>query len=923
MAQGIRSFFGSISFKIGVIVLALVATTGVAIVTSLGVFRETVRSVDELVTEDLPVLRIALEMGNSVSELNKKMVAILSADSPEALTRLRTDTQADLAALRSALEQAGLDGDAAAAEAAGEVAEGLAALIEGRLLAFEAAALQDAEIAALFDVNAMISERMQEVRDTAYFDMVIGGETAVGAVGASLERLVVEDFRSLRDALGLRVEINVLQGVALAMVPGLDAADQAIIRDVAAGSIARLRSLTGGISANSPLAALDGDLLLLGDAASNLVEVGPLRGAPQRAEIQRLVPEVDRALTIVLDDLSFMLEINAADTTEANAASIETLLSRDVAPLIEAALVEARARDLVSSALRLALTRTESAHVREIAAVETARRALSDGLERAPEALVPTLRDLLALTEPSASLATSRLSGIRAEEGAMSGFRTANTALVRIGSLSDQRAGASLDRFETASGAIQARIDQSIETLLAVAGVGALIAVLAPLMAWMTLIRPLGRATRATSRLATGDLSAVDGLHPGSGEVGRLTEALLVFRDGLRDKMRLEDEEKRAASERASAARAAEEAARAAEAAEALAAAERERQQRARDAAEEAERSRLRELAEAERRVMQEKQTAVVQALAEGLGRLAAGDLDARIVEPFDESYERLRLDFNAAVTTLNAVISEVLQSANNIAGDSRSIAQAASDLSRRTEGSAAQLERAVATLGELTALVSEARDRTVSAEETVQRTVTGSEQGQDTLTRAVSAMETIQTSSQRVAKIIDVIEDIAFQTNLLALNAGVEAARAGEAGRGFTVVATEVRALAQRSSDSAREINTLLSQSREDVRRGVDLVTEVSGALSGVREAISYLSSDFEAIAKAASEQTSGIGDINGAVAGIEQATQQNVAMVEETTAASEALSKEAAHLMELLARFNLSNPQASAPTQASQRAA
>jgi methyl-accepting chemotaxis protein len=919
MAQSFKGFFGSISVKIGAIVLALIATTAVAITTSLGVFRETVGSVEELVTEDLPVLRVALELGNSVSALNTGMVAILSAESQDALALQRIETQADLDALRNALALAGMTGDPIASEAVGAVSAGLTGLIDGRVAAFEASDLKDAEIAALFEMNALISERVQEVRDIAYFDIVIGGETAVAA---SLDRLVVEDFRSLRDALGLRVEINVLQGVALAMAPGLDAADQSNIREVAAASLARIRSLADGISAASPLATLADDLRLLADAAEGLIEVGPMRGARQRAEINRLVPDVDRALGVILDDLSFMLEINASDTAEANAASIETLLSRDVAPLIEAALVEARARDLVSSALRLALTTTEPDHAREVTRVESARRTLSDGLDRAPEALIPPLRDLLALTDPVAALATSRLAGIQAGQGAMSGFRTANTALAQIGTLSDRRARASLDRFEAAGGAIQSRIDTSIDTLLTVAAVSALIAVLAPIMAWATLIRPLGRATRATSRLATGDLSAVDGMDPGPGEIGRLTEALLVFRDGLRDKIRLEAEEKRAASDRAAAEPVAVEAARAAQDAEAQAVAERNRQQRAREAAEAVERTRLRELTEAERHAMQEKLTAVVQALAEGLGKLAAGDLDARISQPFDESYEGLRLEFNAAVTTLNAVISEVLQSANNIAGDSRSIAQAANDLSRRTEGSAAQLERAVATLGGLTALVSEARTRTVSAEETVQRTVTGSEQGQNTLTRAVSAMETIQNSSQRVAKIIDVIEDIAFQTNLLALNAGVEAARAGDAGRGFTVVATEVRALAQRSSDSAREINNLLSQSRDDVRRGVELVTEVSGALSGVRDAISNLSNDFMAIAASASEQSSGIGDINGAVAGIEQATQQNVAMVEETTAASEALSKEAAHLIELLARFRLSDTKAAAQG-ASQKAA
>lgn len=916
MASVLKDFFGSISVKIGAIVVALVATTAVSITTSLGVFRETTRSVEALVTEDLPVVRTSLELGDAVSTLNEGMVAILAAGNRFAIIDQRNLTGSQLERLQSALDAAGLRGDTVVDAAVADYSAGLNDLIDARLDVFQSAENTDASIAALLAVNALISEDLIEVRDEAYFAMVVGAEDAVGAVGASLDRLVVEDFRSLRDALGLRVEINVLQGVAMAMVPGLEAAEQTIVRDIALAAAVRAGGIIDGIDPASPLAALTDDLRLLTAAAKALIEAGPVAGIRHKNEIITLVPDIDRKLTDILDELSFMLEINAADTADANSAAIETLLSRDVAPLIETARLEALAGDLVASALRLALTRTEAAHAREVGTVEQARRELSGAIDGAPEVLVSLLNNLLAVTDPAAAIATSRLSGIRAEASVVRSFETANAALLQIDAVSDDRAVASLNRIETAGGAIQQRIGQSVNTLVTIGIVSGLIAILAPIFAWLTLIHPLGRATRATSRLATGDLSAVDGLRPGSGEIGHLTGALMVFRDGLRDKIRLEAEEKRTAAERVAAERAAEAAARAAEAAEAQATAETERRQRERAAVEEAERTRIREQAEAERRVMQEKQTAVVRALADALGRLAAGDLNTRIAEPFEDSYERLRLDFNAAVSTLHSVISEVRLSANNIAGDSRSISEAANDLSRRTEGSAAQLQKAVATLDGLTALVTVAHDRTVSAGSTVQKTVAQSEQGKNTLTRAITAMEAIQTSSQHVEKIIGVMDDIAFQTNLLALNAGVEAARAGEAGRGFAVVASEVRALAQRSSDSAREINSLLSLSKDDVQRGVSQVTEVSVDLSGVREAISNLSKDFEAIAASASEQSSGINDLNDSVTRIERATQQNVAMVEETTAASEALSKEASHLMELLSRFRLASHAEARPT-------
>ncbi|MGR3620755.1 methyl-accepting chemotaxis protein, partial [Pseudophaeobacter sp.] len=171
----------------------------------------------------------------------------------------------------------------------------------------------------------------------------------------------------------------------------------------------------------------------------------------------------------------------------------------------------------------------------------------------------------------------------------------------------------------------------------------------------------------------------------------------------------------------------------------------------------------------------------------------------------------------------------------------------------------------------------------------------------------AVSAMTEIEASSNHIGQIISVIDDIAFQTNLLALNAGVEAARAGEAGKGFAVVASEVRALAQRSSDAAMEIKTLIGDSSKQVARGVDLVGKAGDALASITGQVSHISKLVSGIAEGAVEQSTGLGEINTGVTQLDQVTQQNAAMVEQSTAAGQLLSTDSSKLAELIARFSI----------------
>jgi methyl-accepting chemotaxis protein len=327
---------------------------------------------------------------------------------------------------------------------------------------------------------------------------------------------------------------------------------------------------------------------------------------------------------------------------------------------------------------------------------------------------------------------------------------------------------------------------------------------------------------------------------------------------------------------------------------------------------------------EEERRAMQDSQARVVDALRKGLEALAEGDLTTRIDEAFTEDYEQLRNDFNIAADKLLEAMRGVIENADLITGEASEISSAADDLSARTEKQAATLEETASALDELTSSVRSAADGASHANEIVGKARENAEASGEVVREAVGAMGEIESSSTQISKITGVIDDIAFQTNLLALNAGVEAARAGEAGRGFAVVASEVRALAQRSSDAAREINELISASGGQVKRGVSLVGQAGEALKGIVESVSEISRHVSEIAVSSREQSSGLAEINAAVNQLDQVTQQNAAMFEETTAASHALTREAETLARTMGRFRTGEAQAAAPVDfASRRAA
>lgn len=296
-----------------------------------------------------------------------------------------------------------------------------------------------------------------------------------------------------------------------------------------------------------------------------------------------------------------------------------------------------------------------------------------------------------------------------------------------------------------------------------------------------------------------------------------------------------------------------------------------------------------------------------VDAIGKGLKKLANCELDQSIDEAFIPSLDKLREDFNHSVSTVNATLLQIGQNASEINNGSSEIRSASDELSKRTEQQAAAVEETAAAIEQITVNVDSTAKLASEAGSLVKTTKDEVERSGEVVNKAVSAMSDIRQSSDQIADIIGVIDDIAFQTNLLALNAGVEAARAGEAGKGFAVVAQEVRELAQRSATAAKEIKDLITRSGSQVQSGVDLVAETGEALKAIVTFVTDVNEHFGKIDVATQEQAAGLQEVNKAVNSIDQGTQQNAAMAEEVTASSHSLASEVGQLNALLAEFKL----------------
>jgi len=426
---------------------------------------------------------------------------------------------------------------------------------------------------------------------------------------------------------------------------------------------------------------------------------------------------------------------------------------------------------------------------------------------------------------------------------------------------------------------IVARSHRSLFIFVGVASAAIVLGLIVSLLLARGIGKPVREITATMRGLADGNLDLAVPHGGRRDEIGIMAGTIEVFRKGLVERRNLE-----------------------AEAAQQRQVADQQRQQseEARRQNEEERRKNIEAQAKAA-----EEQSLAAQALAGGLSRLAEGDLTVRIDEGFPEAYRQIKDDFNTTMVRLAETMKALTLATTEVSGASSEIVASTTDLSQRTEEQAASLEETSASMEEIASTVKKNAENAQAANQSAASTREVADRGGQVVAQAVKAMARIEDSSRKISDIIGVIDEIARQTNLLALNAAVEAARAGEAGRGFAVVASEVRSLAQRSSQAAKDIKDLITNSNDQVKDGVDLVNRAGTALTEIVESIKKVADIVSDIASASAEQATGIEQVNKALTQMDEATQQNSALVEENAATAKTLEFQAKAMDERVAYF------------------
>lgn len=905
---------GSIGTKMGLVLLAMAGTTGFVAFVAIDIFNRTGDNLSKLVSDRLPEVSISAQVLSEANTLTTAVFEMLAADNPTEVETAHVAATGALERLSAAAERADsteINGITAEVEAISAGLGNTKTALKSALLA--QSTLEGRTLELRQTANGLVELILKEIRAAENFLKAASRRTQRDA-SANIDALMAGQIALINDVYRANALVNQLAGYGLALTREQDLRTRGELRNTISERLPALRDATAGIEAFDT-DYIDTDLLngFLTDFET-LALPGSAINDDLFSDIQNARDRVAAHLDAATESLNTSAKSEAEAAVSSGNAKIKDLLEGAVARASTLHSVESAVEQFLAGTLEIAQSKTpedlEEAQ-RQIGQLRQKLRLLGRRVvqleAREAEAISGQINILMAFADPDTGIG-----------------REAENAIVTLKMAVDDSAGVRgvvdtlLERSFSAGRSIVGNISAEANVLRAEAtdaagemkSIVALSAFLLLASVFLTLrwiLLPIRRITKTTHRLAEGNLNEVTGFERAGGEIAAMGRALQVFRNSLvENKERVAKEAERQATEQ----QAEQERLRQEQEAQRL------EDEAARKAAEEKERVRAEreeERAEAQRQREQKaqalaaEQRIIVTNLADGLQRLASGDLKVQINTVFPEAYEQLRIDFNQTVLRLSEVVSQIASSESSINASCKTIASRTDQLAQRTKKAADTLADTSQSLGIMTDQVQATSDRASSALRLVNGAHECSERGRNIVSDTVDAMADIEDYSSKVAKITNVIDEIAFQTNLLALNAGVEAARAGESGRGFAVVASEVRELALRSSNAAGEINSLITESTAKVEEGSRLVAETRTSLGEIDAAVNALAVEAGEIAAASKDQAAQIASINASVNELDKMTKENSVMSSETQRENQSMLLDSKSLADTVSSFTL----------------
>jgi methyl-accepting chemotaxis protein len=867
------AWFGRLGIKVklqvafAAVSIMTVAAAGVALTS----FSTTERDVAHMTGQDVPLMTDALRLSAMTGDIAAAAARFVSAKTADEQKAIASGIQERYQALDATLERM-RQGRASAAFGSVEMASkrldsNLQALAKAIADRSAARSSLEAKLDAVHKVHARIGDKLNPIVDDSYFDVVTTAEDVGKTADKIVKSLVNDGLQVMQAIVDVGAETNLVTGLLTAGALTSSGPMLALLEDRFTSSALRVQKQLAKLPKGSKFDNLK-------ERVNELVKLANFKsGAAVESDMTRL-QKVFRAherlagvLITLIDDLNFDLVTQSDEAVKRSSKVIKDLVANQITGLRNALEVAALTH-LVASVMSEASVAKDAAL---LVPFQDRLRALSESLTKLSkpidsQEIRKSIADLVALGRSDDGVLALR--GIELAAAARADQTIEENAQIQreLDRAVSDLVGETEQRMKQGIGQLSDEIDYNRSLLIIVAVLSLLASsMIAVFYVQRNLVRRLCALRDAMRSLSSGDTNlAVPAAEDGD-EIGEMARAVLVFRDEAVEKERVESE---AAEQRRSSTDAQ---ARVAE----------------------------------EQRRNAEAQAEVVRALNEGLGKLSDGELTFRLTEDFPGEYQEIKDEFNLTISRLRDTIRTLSQSIAEVSTASTEISASTLDLSQRTEEQAASLEQTSASLEEISTAVTKNAENAQLANQSAKKVRDMADRNGQVVAKAVDAMARIEGSSRKISEIIGVIDEIARQTNLLALNAAVEAARAGDAGRGFAVVASEVRSLAQRSSQAAKDIKDLINNSNGQVRDGVGLVNTAGAALTEIVGAIKTVTGIVSEIATASVEQATGLEQVNNALLQLDQATQQNSALVEENTATAKILDEQVRSMTEQVAFF------------------